>query len=336
MLILVHVIGLILICLFGAAVSPNPETVSPSAAAETIRTTDSTSNIQQDFDVIAALDSFYTPSCNLPRARNSKDKPIIRCSKKGVLNQNDLKNLQFLGFHGTVVAHVKSLEKEIQVGSSQFQGGSKHGPGFYFSDSLSASRLYSTVVHQHCRLRVDSTSSTKPLQLRKLLERSCEPAMCAIFGSKSFWLETPKVYMRGYHKFRDGSVKQLYWNPENTKEAVEEYMIEKGVTTPIMFSPLGGEFSTEMQGVFSSEHVKHVVAVCSYDSQGSKIAKKYGMKFREYIPWLPISEEDELEETFAKLFGERFKDMVKFSYRDLMRNSLSDNTVSFDVIGIPN
>ncbi|KAI9139209.1 hypothetical protein BKA69DRAFT_687228 [Paraphysoderma sedebokerense] len=336
----------VLLSLIGPAKPTYTATVQPSTENSGTDSTSSTSSTFQSYDIVSALDTFHTPICKSPQSSpvsmqmqghggGTEDKPSFLCPTNGVLNQEDLKNVQFLGFHGTIVAYIKSLEKGARVVT---KGESlKHGPGFYVSDSLSASRMYSTLSHQTCAEHLESirTKLSEKIEPHKPPEWGCEPSMCAIFASKSFWSQTPKVNVKRFYRFTDGSLQLLYWRPERTRQAVQDYMSNKRITTrPILCSPMGPDYSHSTQCVFSAEHAKNLVAVCTYDSVGAKIARKYSNGRIELIPSLPISTQNGIESTFGGMFGESFKDMLRWNYRNVMQKKTKDKVLGFDVIGL--
>lgn len=172
------------------------------------------------------------------------------------------------------------------------------------------------------------------------MESQCEPAVCAIYGLKSFWSHVPKVYVNEFYEFRDGTKGSVNYNPEVLRQALEEYTIKKEYPSkPVLFSAIGGQALKDTQAMFSAEHVRNLVAVCSYDSEGSRIVRRYPRRYIGDISVLPINKKIEKEGSLGKLFGEKLTEMLGLSYDKLMHKKneesiVIDNTLRFDVMGV--
>ncbi|KAI9136555.1 hypothetical protein BKA69DRAFT_1042491 [Paraphysoderma sedebokerense] len=278
-----------------------------------------TSQVSKFFDVIGTVDAIVRVGETSPETFcQTVSKLNLLQSNEGSSCQNKIKELEFIGFHGTVAKNIDSFHNGIAVFDPQNPNDSKesapitrlrHGRGFYMTDSIMAARYYQTNAVEQCSESVRQGSAEN---VPEVVDPKCRPALCGVFAKKKFWSIIPKLYVRQFRETNEG-YKKLWYDMDGTEEAISEYMAKKGITRkPLLFSPVFSAEGKDMQVAVPPEHTGHLVAFCTLDSVASKLFLEYDNA--ETITQLPVDLTKEMTESAGRFFGPQFENMLNLNY----------------------
>ncbi|KAI9144287.1 hypothetical protein BKA69DRAFT_1056701 [Paraphysoderma sedebokerense] len=249
-------------------------------------------------------------------------------------NPDKLKDLVFVGWHGTISSHIDSIHNGIEVDEDVTKRSSegkmkydKFGKGFYVTDAISESRQFAEQSRLECLTKLEANNPEATEDDKKV----CEQAVCAVFAGDEFWKDIPKVVISKYSP--------KFWTLDGPSNILsmylyEHYQIKRNPHVPVVFSHLY-RTGKQMEAKFDSEHVKSLVAVCAVDDIAASDATDFnfesfkkresetkGSKKDTEEKGLFFEEDMELQRegqtNLGRFFGDTYASLLKFKYQDFI------------------